>query len=156
MSWDYAPGDDYFTELFRVSKEQIIWGGNYFKLPPNRCFLIWEKTNIPENFSMAMAEYAWCSMNSNAKIIKLSSAGIAGRFHPTQKPVALYRWIFEKYAKPGFKILDTHLGSGSSRIAAYDAGLDFVGFELDKDYFQMEEKRFEEHAAQMNLFITPV
>lgn len=156
VSWDYAPGDDYFTELFRVSKEQIIWGGNYFKLPPNRCFLIWEKTNIPENFSMAMAEYAWCSMNDNAKIIKLSSAGIANRFHPTQKPVALYRWIFEKYAKPGFKILDTHLGSGSSRIAAYDAGLDFIGFELDKDYFQMEEKRFEEHAAQMNLFIAPV
>ena len=78
------------------------------------------------------------------------------RIHPTQKPVALYRWIFEKYAKPGFKILDTHLGSGSSRIAAYDAGLDFIGFELDKDYFQMEEKRFQEHTAQMNLFIDPV
>ena len=105
---------------------------------------------------MAMAEYAWCSMNDNAKIIKLSSAGIANRSHPTQKPIELYRWIFEKYAKPGFKILDTHLGSGSSRIAAYDAGLDFIGFELDADYFQMEEKRFEEHAAQMNLFIDPV
>ena len=73
VSWDYAPGEDYFEELFRVSKEQIIWGGNYFALPPNRCFLVWEKTNIPEKFTMAMAEYAWCSFNDNPKIIKLSS-----------------------------------------------------------------------------------
>ena len=117
VSWDYAPGEDYFNELFRVSKEQIIWGGNYFQLPPNRCFLVWLKTNISENFTMAMAEYAWCSFNDNAKVIKMSSAGIAGRFHPTQKPEELYRWIYAHYTKPGYKILDTHLGSGSSRRA---------------------------------------
>lgn len=122
VSWDYAPGEDYFRELFRVSKNQIIWGGNYFSLPPNRCFLVWRKVNIPENFSMAMAEYAWCSYNDNAKIISLSSAGIAGRFHPTQKPEDLYRWIYQHYTKPGDKILDTHLGSGSSRRAATTTG----------------------------------
>lgn len=79
VSWDYAPGEDYFEELFRVSKEQIIWGGNYFALPPNRCFLVWEKTNIPEKFTMAMAEYAWCSFNDNAKIIKLSAGSTRRR-----------------------------------------------------------------------------
>lgn len=152
VSWDYAPSEDYFKELFRVSKEQIIWGGNYFALPPNRCFLVWRKINIPESFTMAMAEYAWCSMNENAKVIELSSAGIEGRFHPTQKPVQLYAWIFARYAKQGFKILDTHLGSGSSRIAAYDAGLDFVGCELDEDYFKAQEQRFENYTAQMSLF----
>lgn len=149
VSWDYAPGEDYFTELFRVSKEQIIWGGNYFALPPNRCFLVWKKTNIPENFSMAMAEYAWCSMNENAKVIEISSAGIANRFHPTQKPEALYRWIYQRYSKPGFKILDTHLGSGSSRIAAYDFDLDFVGCEIDKEYFRKQEERFADYTAQI-------
>ena len=152
VSWDYAPGDDYFNELFRVSKNQIIWGGNYFHLPPTRCFLIWEKTNIPENFSMAMAEYAWTSFDDNAKIIRLSSAGIAGRFHPTQKPEDLYRWIFHKYAKPDYKILDTHLGSGSSRRAAHDFNLDFVGCEIDKDYFDKQEKSWAEYTSQLNLF----
>lgn len=153
MSWDYAPGEDYFEELFRVSRQQIVWGGNYFRLPPCRCFVVWEKTNIPENFSMAMAEYAWCSMNDNAKIVKLSSAGIAGRFHPTQKPVELYAWLYARYAKKGDRILDTHLGSGSSRVAAWDAGLDFVGCELDKEYFDKQEARFAAHSAQMNLFL---
>ena len=152
VSWDYAPGEDYFNELFRVSKHQIIWGGNYFGLPPNRCFLIWEKTNITENFSMAMAEYAWCSMDDNAKVIKLSSAGIVDLFHPTQKPVPLYDWIFAKYAKPGFKILDTHLGSGSSRIAAHSAGLDFVGCEIDPEYFRKSVERFDRETAQIRLF----
>ncbi len=151
VSWDYAPGEDYFKELFRVSKEQIIWGGNYFALPPNRCFLIWEKTNIPEKFTMAMAEYAWCSLNGNAKIIKLSSAGIVNRFHPTQKPEDLYRWIYRNYSKPGYKVLDTHLGSGSNRRAAWDFGLDFVGCEIDTDYFQKQEKAFEEYTAQMRV-----
>lgn len=151
VSWDYAPGEDYFTELFRVSKEQIIWGGNYFALPPNRCFLVWKKTNIPEKFSMAMAEYAWCSMNENAKVIELSSTGIVNRFHPTQKPEALYRWIYLHYSKPGFKILDTHLGSGSSRRAAYDFGLDFVGCEIDKTYFDLQEEAFEEYTAQLRM-----
>lgn len=151
LSWDYAPGEDYFKELFRVSQNQIIWGGNYFGLPPNRCFLIWRKTNIPENFSMAMAEYAWCSLDENAKVIELSSAGIKDRFHPTQKPIALYRWIYQHYSKPGFKILDTHLGSGTNRRAAYDFELDFVGFEIDKTYFDLQEKAFGEYTAQIRM-----
>jgi len=152
ISWDIAPGEDYFSELFRVSKNQIIWGGNYFKLPPTRCFLVWRKLTISENFTMAMAEYAWTSFNSNAKVFEAMPQD-STRFHPTQKPVALYRWIFRHYAKPGDKILDTHLGSGSSRIAAYDAGLDFVGYEIDKEYFDKEEERFAKHTAQENLFL---
>lgn len=152
VSWDSAPGEDYFRELFRVSKEQIIWGGNYFGLPPTRMFLVWRKTNIPKDFTMAQCEYAWCSFSGNAKIIECSSAGQEGRFHPTQKPVKLYDWIFAKYAKPGQRILDTHLGSGSSRIAAYEAGLDFIGFEIDKQYFDAEERRFAEHTSQLSLF----
>lgn len=154
IAWDTAPDDEYFKELFRVSKEQIIWGGNYFGLPPNRCFLVWVKTNIPENFTMSMCEYAWCSMNDNAKVFYESSGGSAEniRFHPTQKPVALYDWIFRNYAKAGDKILDTHLGSGSSRIAAYDAGLDFIGFEIDKDYFEKAEERFQTYISQQSLF----
>lgn len=152
VSWDNAPGEDYFKELFRVSKNQIIWGGNYFGLPPNRCFLIWRKTNISESFSMAMAEYAWCSFPGNAKVFEMSSVGIPGGFHPTQKPEALYRWVYKLYTKPGFKILDTHLGSGSSRRAAYDFGLDFVGCEINEDYFTKQEQLFDEYTAQQRLF----
>lgn len=152
--WDYAPPPEYFKELARVSKNQIIWGGNYFALPPTRCFLIWEKLTISENFTMAMAEYAWTSFNDNAKIFKCAPQGDGkmARIHPTQKPVELYKWIFDRYAKKGDKILDTHLGSGSSRIAAFYAGLDFVGCEISKVYYDMAEKRFRERTAQMGLF----
>lgn len=153
--WDVAPPPEYFQELARVSKTQIIWGGNYFDLPPTRCFLVWRKLNIPlEGFSMAPCEYAWTSFNDNAALWEGFSNGTAGgerRCHPTQKPVALYAWLFSKYAKPDFKILDTHLGSGSSRIAAWDAGLDFWGYEIDKTYFALEEQRFERHSAQLML-----
>lgn len=154
IAWDNAPGKEYFDELFRVSKQQIIWGGNYFPLPPCRCFLIWEKTNIPEKFTMAQCEYAWTSLKDNAKIFKFSSLRSKGEahFHPTEKPVALYTWIFQNYAKPGDKILDTHLGSGSSRIAAYEQDLDFVGFELEKSYFDAQEERFQTHISQLSLF----
>ena len=118
-------------------------------------FLIWEKLTISENFTMAMSEYAWTSFNDNAKIFKCAPQGKVNekRFHPTQKPVELYAWIFKHYAKPCDKILDTHLGSGSSRIAAYDAGFEFVGFEIDKTYFDLQEERFEKHTAKMNLFV---
>ena len=154
IAWDTAPGEEYFKELFRVSRNQIIWGGNYFALPPTRCFLVWRKLTISEKFTMAMAEYAWTSFNSNAKVFEHVPQDNTGqRFHPTQKPVALYAWIFSNYAKPGDKILDTHLGSGSSRIAAYDAGLDFVGYEIDKEYFEKEEERFERHTSQLNMFV---
>lgn len=101
---------------------------------------------------MAMAEYAWTSFNDNAKVYECAPQDKT-RFHPTQKPVSLYAWIYQRYAKPGDKILDTHLGSGSSRIAAYDAGLDFVGCEIDPDYFEAQEARFQTHAAQGNLFL---
>ena len=99
-----------------------------------------------------MAEYAWTSFNDNAKVFEYAPQD-SKRFHPTQKPVALYEWIFKRYAKEGYKILDTHLGSGSSRIAAYDAGLDFWGYEIDKTYFNLQEERFAKHTAQLNLFL---
>lgn len=104
---------------------------------------------------MAMAEYAWTSFNENAKVFDCAPQGKKNdqRFHPTQKPVELYKWIFRRYAKPGMKVLDTHLGSGSSRIAAYDAGLDFVGYEIDPTYFALEEERFAAHIAQQSLFV---
>ena len=148
------PKPEYFQELFRVSKNQIIWGANNFCLPPCKGFLVWRKTNIPENFTMSMAEFAWVSegLGTISKIFDFSASG-QSRIHPTQKPVALYAWIFSRYAKPGDKILDTHLGSGSSRIAAYDAGLDFVGCEIDKDYFKAQEERYKSNIAQMSLFV---
>ena len=149
ISWDVAPGQDYFEELFRVSRNQVIWGGNYFHLPPTRGFLIWRKTNVPHDFSMAMAEYAWMSFQANAKVFDYSAVGQDGRFHPTQKPVALYKWILSNYAKPGDKILDTHVGSASSLIACYDMGFDSVGFEIDEEYYRLASKRLEEEMAQI-------
>lgn len=145
IGWDEAPSQDYFKELFRASKHQIIWGANYFRgLPPTRCFLVWRKLTISESFSMAMAEYAWTSFSTNAKVFECAPQGDKKdkRFHPTQKPVALYAWILKNYARQGDKILDTHLGSGSSRIAAYKLGFDFYGTEIDKDYFDAAEERF--------------
>lgn len=147
-----TPNSDYFKELFRVSKNQIIWGGNYFELPQHKNFLIWDKGQ-PENFSLAMCEMAWSSFDEPAKMFRWNVLLEKGEIHPTQKPVALYAWIFRRYARPGDKILDTHLGSGSSRIAAYNAGLDFVGCEIDPDYFRAQEERFAEHTAQENLFL---
>lgn len=148
------PTKEYFQELFRISKNQIIWGANNFELPPCKGFLIWEKTNIPENFTMSMAEMAWISekLSTISKIFRFSATS-QDRIHPTQKPAALYAWIFSRYAKPGDKILDTHLGSSSSRIAAYDAGLDFVGCEIDKDYFKAQEERFAAHSAQIRIVL---
>jgi len=148
--WDKVPPTEYFNELMRVSKNQIIWGGNYFNLPPTRCFIVWDKI-ISDDFSLAMAELAWTSFDKLAKIIKLQVPK-DGKIHPTQKPVALYDWILKNYAKDGDTILDTHLGSQSSRIAAHKAGLHFTGFELDEDYFKDGNKRFDRHAAQLFLF----
>ena len=152
--WDFAPSQEYFDELFRVSRNQIIWGGNYFSLPGTRCFLVWRKLTISENFSMAMAEYAWTSFNENAKVFEYAPQNAADgvRIHPTQKPVDLYKWILCRYAKKGDRILDTHLGSGSSRIAAYELGFDFYGCEKDPDYFMKQEKRFKNWQRQQNLF----
>lgn len=153
VTWDNkTPEKEYFEELFRVSKNQIIWGANYFQMPPTKCFIVWRKPQISEEVSFSMVEYAWSSFDQTSKEW-IGMSAEADRIHPTQKPVALYAWIFSRYAKPGQKILDTHLGSGSSRIAAYDAGLDFVGCEIDPDYFKAQEERYQAHIAQMSLFV---
>lgn len=148
--WDVVPDDSYFIELMRVSKNQIIWGGNYFKLPPSRCFIVWDKL-ISADFTLAMAEQAWTSFDALAKIYRLMVPK-DGKIHPTQKPVKLYEWLLTNYAKPGQRILDTHLGSGSSAIAAHYFGVDFVGCELDTDYYNAAKKRFEQATAQLAMF----
>lgn len=137
--WDIAPTQEYFDELFRVSKNQIIWGGNYFPLPPTRCIICWDKVQPWENFSQI--EIAWTSFDAPAKLFRYDNR-TGGKIHPTQKPVELYGWIFKQFAQPYFRILDTHLGSSSSRIAAYKLGLNFWGCEIDPEYFQAAEERF--------------
>lgn len=150
-NWDMeVPTDEYFTELFRVSKNQIIWGGNYFALPANKCFIIWDKLQ-PEGISFAMAEYAWASFDKVAKICKQRTQGQEQRFHPTQKPIALYLWLLNNYAKQGDKIFDSHVGSGSSRIACDKLGYYFEGCEIDKDYWEAQEKRYKDYKSQLTL-----
>lgn len=143
--WDKTPSDEFFEQLFRVSKNQIIWGANYFDgMPATRCFLIWKK-QIPENFSMAMCEYAWTSFQGNAKLFEYSQLSKIDdkRFHPTQKPVELYAWILKNFAKNGELIFDPMMGSQSSRIAAYKMNFDYVGCEVEKLYFDKGNERFE-------------
>lgn len=151
--WDYQqPTAEYFEELFRVSKNQIIWGGNYFDLPPCRGFVIWNKNQPWDNFSQA--EFAWTSFDKPAKLFTFSNTGGANtekKIHPTQKPVELYSYCLKHFAKQGDRILDTHLGSGSSRIAAHKESYDFVGFELDKDYYDAQERRFKTFTDQLRL-----
>lgn len=148
--WDSVPSKEYFIELQRVSKNQIIWGGNYFDLPPTRCFLVWDKC-ISDDFTLAMAELAWTSFDKLAKIFKYSVPK-DGKIHPTQKPSKLYKWILDKYAKQGDKILDTHLGSGSIAIACHDYGFELTACELDKEYFDKAMERINNHLAQQKLF----
>ena len=151
--WDKAtPNDEYFTELKRVSKNQIIWGGNYFldRLGNCKCFIIWDK-KIAEDMSFAMCEMAWTSFKNGAKIYNKTARQL-NRIHPTQKPIGLYDWLIDRYAEKGQIIIDTHLGSGSSRISANKAGLSFVGCEIDKDYFNAQEKRYKEFVSQTRLF----
>jgi site-specific DNA-methyltransferase (adenine-specific) len=143
--WDNkTPTTEYFIELFRVSKNQIIWGGNYFDLPPCKNYIIWDK-QMPEGLSFADCEFAWTSYDKAPKMFRYSAyLDKLNKQHPTQKPVALYDWIFRNYAKPNDTILDTHMGSQSSRISAYKAGLDFTGCELDPEYFEQGNHRFNE------------
>lgn len=156
--WDVPPTAEYFDELFRVSKEQIIWGGNYFGLPGSRGFVIWDKEQPFENFSAA--EYAWMSFQTVSKIFRwpTTRTGDTTKIHPTQKPVKLYEWLIKNYAKPGDAILDTHLGSASSAIAVYDANtldnlnLSFTGIEIDESYYNSSIERFENHRKQYCLF----
>lgn len=152
---DVIPQAQYFAELFRVSVNQIIWGANYFLayLPPTRGIVSWDK-NLGEPYNFSHFELAWTSFDCIARKVVVGS-NTGNRIHPTQKPVALYKWLLQNYAKPGDTILDTHLGSGSSRIAAYDLGFDFTGIELDKDYFDAQEERFARHIAQAKLFDSP-
>lgn len=152
IKWDTKPDKSYFDELFRVSKYQIIWGANNFTLPESEYFLIWNKQQTVDNF--ASAEYAWTNYKMPAKVFTYSihKHNQTNKIHETQKPVSLYEFILRLYTEPGFKILDTHLGSGSSRIAAYDLGFDFYGCELDKDYFDASCKRFNIHISQQKLF----
>ena len=148
------PSDEYWSELFRVSKNQIVWGANNFELPPSEYFLCWNKEQAMPNF--ATLEYAWVSMGLK-KPAKLFTYSIhkhnqVDKVHPTQKPIPLYKWILDKYAKPNDKILDTHLGSGSIAIACHDYGFDLTACELDKDYFDAAMKRLRQHQAQTKLF----
>ena len=156
--WDNkTPDFKFFNQLVRVSKNQIVWGGNYFtdKLPVSKGWIFWDKMRS-EGLSFSDGELAWTSFDKVLKTAKIQYDGFLGmdsvRIHPTQKPVALYDWIFKNYAQPGMKILDTHLGSGSCRISAHKAGMDFTAFELDPDYFVAQEKRFQEYVSQGNLF----
>lgn len=165
--WD-IPDAKYFDQLFRVSKQQIVWGCNYFDYHFGPGRIVWDKCNGSSSFSDC--EIAYCSLHDSVRLFRYMWNGMLQgksitegyisqgnkrlnevRIHPTQKPVNLYRWIFQQYAEPGMKILDTHLGSQSSRIAAYDAGLDFVGFEKSKIYFTRGEKRFEAYTAQLRI-----
>ena len=148
---DNTPNKEYFDELKRVSKNQIVWGGNYMAehLGNTKCIIIWDKmTYIP---TMSQFEFAFCSFNKHPKMVKVNSTDI-DRMHPTQKPIKLYDWLLHNYAKEGDLILDTHLGSGSSRIAAYKGGFNFVGFEIDAEYYEKQEKRFNDFKSQLRMF----
>lgn len=167
--WDNKPPtEEYFKELIRVSKNQIIWGVNYFDYNLSGGRIIWDKCN--DGADQSNAEIAYCSINKRVDIFRFMWRGMfqgksmeegtiqqgnkqlnEARIHPTQKPVALYQWILSKYAKQGDKILDTHLGSGSSRIACYNGGYDFWGYEIDKEYFEKQEQRFENHTSQLRM-----
>jgi len=153
--WDSSiPDDEYFIELFRVSKNQIIWGGNYFPLPLIQSWVFWDK-QVPHGVSFSDGELAWTSFGGALKktVIPYSGfQGSEGKIHPTQKPVALYKWLLSRYAKPGDKIIDTHGGSGSICIACHDLGYDLTWMELDEDYYKAACERYQNHAAQCNLF----
>jgi site-specific DNA-methyltransferase (adenine-specific) len=152
--WDKSiPTDEYWNELFRVSKNQIVWGGNYMinNLTPSPCWLIWDKM---QEFSGAVFEMAWTSFKSPAKAFRMSRVEAYAnqvKIHPTQKPARLYEWILHNYAKPNDKILDTHLGSGSIAIAAHDYGFELTACELDVDYYNKAIERIKNHISQIKL-----
>ena len=156
-NWDNEiPSQKYFDELKRVSKNQIIWGGNYFPLPLTKSWIFWDK-QVPEGVDFADGELAWTSFDKTLVKAKVKYTGFqgmdnGGKIHPTQKPVALYKWLLDKYAKEGDKILDTHLGSGSIAIACHDFKFDLTACELDKEYFDKAMERIENHKSQLKLF----
>lgn len=161
-NWDKEPPPiEYFNELRRVSKNQIIWGANHFisRIPfDSSCWIVWDKNNGESDF--ADCELAWTSFNTAVRKFKWRWNGMLQekmgaekeeRIHPTQKPVALYKWVLHKYAQPGYKIIDTHVGSQSSRIASYEMGFDYWGWEIDREYYEDGNKRFLEQTAQLKL-----
>ena len=159
--WDKKPPTkEYFEELFRISKNQIIWGANHFLGKTSPAWIFWDKNNGDSDF--ADGELAWTSFNKPIRKFKYTWSGFIqekmGRYkeeriHPTQKPVTLYKWLLKNYAKEGDKILDTHLGSGSIAIACWDMGFDLTACELDKDYYEAAMKRLRIHQAQLTLDI---
>jgi site-specific DNA-methyltransferase (adenine-specific) len=155
--WDVKPNKEYFSELFRVSKKQIIWGANNFTLPESEYFLIWDKKQTVDNF--ASAEYAWTNCKKPAQVFRYSihktmsdRKAEGGKIHPTQKPIRLYEWLLDNYAKEGFKILDTHLGSGSIALACHNRGFDLVACELDTEYYNRALERLKTHQQQLTMF----
>ena len=160
LDWDKEkPKDDYFAELKRVSINQIVWGANHFgMMPPSSGWIVWHKKRHDEINDFSDAELAYSSFNKGCRLFHFPWIGFGAvnakenRIHPTQKPVKLYQWLLSKYAKEGDRILDTHLGSGSSAIAAHYGGFDFVGCELDADYYNAAVKRFENETAQASMF----
>jgi len=156
-NWDSnIPSNEYFNELKRVSQNRIIFGGNYFSLPITKNWIVWDK-GLYGKTSFSDGELAWTSLDIGLRIAQIRYDGFLGadkygRIHPTQKPVALYKWLLKNYAKQNDKIFDSHVGSGSSRIACYDMGFDFIGCELDPDYWKAQEKRYKEHIMQGDLF----
>jgi len=152
-NWDNLPNQEYFAELFRVSKSAIVWGGNHFLdyLGKATTMIVWDKKNRDCHFSDA--EIAWSNIpKGNVRIFDKYTVANGNKIHPTQKPVILYEWLLNKFAKPTDRILDTHLGSGSSAIAAHYFGCDFVGMEIDKDYYDAAVKRFNAETAQLDIF----
>ena len=153
--WDgKIPDDEYFNELFRVTQNQIIWGGNYFPLPLTKAWIFWDK-DVPDGVSFADGELAWTSYDKTlikAKIPYSGFRGSEGKIHPTQKPIKLYEWLLGNYAKQGDKILDTHVGSASSLIACDKLGFDYIGCELDTDYFNAATERLEAAKSQVKMF----
>jgi len=156
--WDNeTPTSEYFSQLQRVSKNQIIWGGNYFsdKLNPSRCYIFWDK-GINGDCDFADGELAWCSFDKVLRKAPIRYKGFLGadnvRIHPTQKPVKLYEWLLMNYAKEGDKILDTHLGSGSIALACHNLGYNLTACELDKEYYDAAMKRLKQHQQQLTMF----
>ena len=155
--WDIKPTKEYFNELFRISKNQIIWGANNFTLPESEYFIVWDKQQSVENF--ASAEYAWTNVKKPAKVFRYSIHKVMsdrkkenGKIHPTQKPVKLYEWLLHNYSEKGQKILDTHLGSGSIAVACHYFGVDLVGVEIDEEYYNKAKERVDELTKQTTMF----
>lgn len=150
--WDSSvPNDNYFYELFRVSRNQLIFGMNYYNLPPTKEFIVWDKKQ-PDGVTFGQAELVWTSFKGTSKIVSITPRGQENRIHQAQKPVTLYEWILNRYAKDGDIILDTHVGSASSLIACHNTNHKYVGFELDKHYYDLSKKRLDQETAQMNIF----